>query len=194
MISRNGFAASSSWHIKDASDGAISLRWKAVDDSIKAELYQYASLVDRNAKRKMTTFAPSEAYDRIIAAVGRFIDPQLAAYAGDGDLASVPLKSIELPADFDPDKLNFGKSIAVEGFAIRPKDRSHSILIITSIAGPSDKARNAEVVQLDRTISGWIDVPVGADAVEVLAAHSAAWVKRTALAMAEEVQTPAIGM
>lgn len=192
MISRNGFAASSSWHIRDGADGALSLRWKPVDDYIKAELYQYTSLVDRNARRKTTTFAPSEAYERIIAAVGRFIDPQLNACAATDGIASIPLKSIELPADFDPDKLNFGKSISVEGFAMRSKDQEHTILIVTSISGSSDKSRRAEVIQLDRTVGGWVDVPFGADAIEVLAAHSASWVKRTAAALVEEELTPAI--
>ena len=185
MISRNGFTASSSWLIRDTADGAISLRWKPVEEGVKAELYQYASLVDRKAKRNTKLFKPDEAYDRIIAAVGRFIDPQLAAAAPEARLSSVPLKSIELPADFDPDKLNFGKSVVVEGFAIRSEDQPHSILIITSISGASDKSRSAEVVQLDRTVSGWVDVPVGADAVEILSAHSAAWVKRTAANIVE---------
>jgi hypothetical protein len=189
MISRNGFTASSSWLIRDTADGAISLRWKPVEDGVKAELYQYASLVDRKAKRNTKLFKADEAYDRIIAAVGRFIDAQLAATAPEAKLASVPLKSIELPADFDPDKLNFGKSVAVEGFAIRSEEHPHSILIITSIAGASDKSRLAEVVKLERTISGWVDVPVGADAVEVLAAHSAAWVKRTAANLVDDQPT-----
>lgn len=192
MISRNGFSASSSWLIRDTAEGAISLRWKPVEEGVKAELYQYASLVDRNAKRNTKLFKADEAYERIIAAVGRFIDPQLAACAPEDKVASVPLKSIELPADFDPDKLNFGKSIAVEGFAIRSEDQPHSILIITSIAGASDKSRLAEVVQLERTISGWLDVPVGADAVEVLSGHSAAWVKRTAANLAEDQPTLAM--
>lgn len=187
MISRNGFTASSSWLIRDTADGAISLRWKPVEDGVKAELYQYASLVDRKARRNTKLFKRDEAYDRIIAAVGRFIDPQLAAVAPESKLSSVPLKSIELPADFDPDKLNFGKSVSVEGFAIRSTEQPHSILIITSIAGASDKSRLAEVVQLDRTVSGWVDVPVGADAVEVLSAHSAAWVKRTAANIIDDV-------
>jgi len=192
MISRNGFCASSSWLIRDTADGAISLRWKPVEAGVKAELYQYASLVDRKAKRNTKLFKADEAYDRIIAAVGRFIDPQLAASAPEDKLASVPLRSIELPADFDPDKLNFGKSIAVEGFAIRPEGQPHSILIITSIAGASDKSRLAEVVQLERTVSGWLDVPVGADAVELLSAHSAAWVKRAAANLAEDQPTLAM--
>jgi hypothetical protein len=47
----------------------------------------------------------------------------------------------------------------------------------------------AEVVKLERTISGWVDVPVGADAVEMLAAHSAAWVKRTAANLVDDQLT-----
>ncbi len=189
MISRNGFTASSSWLIRDTADGAISLRWKPVEEGVKAELYQYASLVDRKARRNSKLFKPDEAYDRIIAAVGRFIDAQLATTAPEAGLSSVPLRSIELPADFDPDKLNFRKSVSVEGFAIRSKAQPQSILIITSIEGASDKSRLAEVVQLDRTVSGWVDVPVGADAVEVLSAHSAAWVKRTAANMIDDLPT-----
>lgn len=178
MISRDGFDASSSWHIQDGKRGAISLRWVRNEDGVRAQLYQYASLVDRNAKRVDRQFTANEAYDRIIAAVARFLEPRIIEREMSDGLGYLPIRVTELPAEFDPSKLNHGKGRSVEGYAMISDSDPGNILIVTYPTGSHDPSRKAEVIYLEKQGNGFKDVPLTDSMRDAASKHPTSFVRR----------------
>jgi hypothetical protein len=179
MISRQQFGESSHWHLRFTQGGEISMRWlKQEDGSYKARLVQHASVVDRNYKSAETVLGAHDAYERIIAAIGRFVEPILAKQLEAEPQIILRTRVGMLPVDKNPFELQLGTGKSGEGFLVASREVPGRIMIVTTPETQYDPGKKAVFIEISKTGNGWEEVPLSHELVEVAKTYYAPWMKK----------------
>lgn len=179
MISRNGFEASSHWHLYSANHGALSLRWLKLDNgSYQARLQQYRSVVDRHMKSAERVFPPEEAYERIISVTGRAISEHIERQLVSHEVAKVVYRVVTLPDGLNPFQLQMGKGAGGSAYAFATKSVPGRILIASTPETRYDESKKAEFIELQSQADAWVEVALSRPLTEVASTEGPGWVAK----------------
>ncbi len=191
MISRKQFDESSHWHLRSPRGGNISISWlKREDGSFTARLIQYASVVDKNYKAVQTRLGPENAYDRVIAAIGRFIDPIITKHLAKDAEAIVPIHIGMLPSDKNPFELQLGTGKAGNGFLVASRSAPDRVMIVTTPETQYDPGKRAVFIEIEKSAGGWNEVPLSRELIETAKGYYAPWMRNALSKMAAAAEAP----